>query len=757
MRALMKNYSGDAITLTLIPLVLSPSRYLVRAILHKPLSLIQMCTTNIGNFMTRLFLLFSLFGLSLQVFAQNNAIEEVVTSQQGDNVIVKVTMTNPLDKAPLGFSTAKPARIALDFPATNNKTGKSTVDISSGNVRTLNIVEAADRARLIFNLSKPLNYTSTVDGNVLTIAINGSSKVVNGLAAKASPEQTADPSKHNMLRDIDFRRGADGAGRIIVELPNKQVGIDVRQQGKTIVADFTNTELPEALRRRLDVTDFGTPVQTITTTAQGNNVHMVITPKGQWEQSVYQSDAQLVIEVRPIKVDPNKLTQGTQGYRGEKLSLNFQDVDVRSLLQVIAEVSGFSIIASDSVTGRITLRLKDVPWDQALEIIMQTKGLDMRKNGSVIMIAPKEELLTKEKLEAEQKSQIGDLEPLQTESFQLNYQKVASFKAAFGLTGTNPAIRILSKRGSAVVDERTNQMFVTDVPSRLEAVRQLVQKTDIPSRQVLIEARLVVATDNWSKNLGAKLGFTDMRTLQGGTAGLRLNDSSNAAISGTYQGISDQTAQTSVNKRTDAEFTQAGQFLSLPATGIGSFNPGSFAVSLFSPTANRFLNLEISALEADGVGKVISSPRLVTADQVAAVVEQGNLVPYQQATSSGATAVAFQKANLRLEVTPQITPDGNVILDVEVNNDSVGEETNAGRQINTQHLKTIVMVDNGGTVLLGGIYQETIQDTITKVPLLGDIPLLGYLFKNTAKTKNKSELLIFLTPKIIADRTIVTR
>ena len=315
-------------------------------------------------------------------------------------------------------------------------------------------------------------------------------------------QQQKAASEKQMLRDIDFRKGAEGNGRIIIDLPNKRVGIDVRQQGDTIIADFAKTQLPEVLRRRLDVTDFGTPVQTITTTEQNGNIRMVIEPKGQWEHSVYQSDNQLIIDVKPLKIDLTKLTQGTQGYRGEKLSLNFQDVDVRALLQVIAEVSGFSIIASDSVTGRTTLRLKDTPWDQALEIIMQTKGLDMRKNGSIIMVAPKEELLTKEKLEAEQKSQIGDLEPLRTESFQLNYQKVASFKAAFGLSGTNPGIRILSKRGSAVVDERTNQMFVTDVPSRLEAVRQLVLKTDIPSRQVLIEARLVVATDNWSKNVG---------------------------------------------------------------------------------------------------------------------------------------------------------------------------------------------------------------------------------------------------------------
>lgn len=723
-------------------------------------------------FMVRLFLLVMLLGLaglpsamaqtvaSDQAAPINNSIQQIVASQQGANVIIRVTLKNVPGKAPLGFSTQTPARIALDFLATDNTSGKTAVDINMGNIRSLNIVQAGERSRLVFNLSKPLNYATVVEGNIVTITIDGTGDIATALnskgaiAAPVSAAGRADSSKQ-ALRDIDFRKGLSGEGRIIIELPSKQVGIDVRQQGSVIIADFSKTRLPEVLRRRLDVTDFGTPVQSITTTEQGDNVHLVIEPKGQWEHSVYQSDSQLVIEVKPIRIDPTKITQGTQGYRGEKMSLNFQDVDVRSLLQVIAEVSGFSVIASDNVTGRTTLRLKDIPWDQALDIIMQTKGLDMRKNGSVILIAPKDELLSKEKLEAEQKASIGDLEALKTESFQLNYQKVATFNTAFGLNGQNPKIQILSKRGSAVIDTRTNQIFVTDVPSRIDAVRNLVLKTDIPSRQVLIEARLVVATDNWSKNLGASLGFTDQRTLQGGVAGFPVTGGTNAAITGTYQGVSDQTGQSTVNQRTTQAFTTAGQFFSLPAAGIGNAAPGSFAVSLFSSAANRFLNLEISALEADGNGKVISSPRLVTQDQSTAIVEQGTEVPYQSATSSGATAVSFQNANLKLNVTPQITPDGNIVLDVEVNNDSLGLETKAGYAINTQHLKTIVMVENGGTVLLGGIYQETLQDSTTKIPLLGDIPVLGYLFKQSAKTKNKTELLIFLTPKIIAEHSVV--
>lgn len=705
--------------------------------------------------MYRLFLVLSVMGFSSHALAQSNAIQDVVASQQGSNIIVKVTMKNPLDKAPLGFTTQAPARIALDFSDTSNDSGKSNVNINMGNVRNLNVVQAGERSRLVFNLTKPLDYASVVENNVLIITIDGSGDVATPVNSKGQivAQPVVQVSKQ-ALRDIDFRKGVNGEGRIVIDLPSKQVPVDVRQQGNTLVADFTKTELPEVLRRRLDVTDFGTPVQSITTTAQGDNVRMVIEPRGPWEHSVYQSDTQLVIEVKPIKVDPNKLTQGTQGYRGEKLSLNFQDVEVRALLQVIAEVSGFNVISSESVSGRMTLRLKDIPWDQALEIIMQAKGLDMRKNGTVIWVAPKDELLTKERLELEQKAQIGDLEPLRTETFQLNYQKVAVISKALGLDATGAVSEkqsILSKRGKGVIDARTNQLFVTDVASRLEAVRQFVQKTDVPSRQVLIEARLVVATDDFSRNLGSTLGFTDMRSIQGGTAGFPVTGSTNAALTGTYQGASDQTLQTNVNQRTAAAFTQAGQFFSLPAAAINGSNPASFAVSLFSSAANRFLNMEISALEADGNGKVISSPRVVTADQVPAVVEQGTELPYQQATSSGATAVTFKKANLRLEVTPQITPDGNIILDVDVNNDTPGTLTTSGYAINTQHLKTIVMVDNGGTVLLGGIFQETEQDSVTKVPLLGDIPFLGYLFKSTGKTRNKTELLIFITPKIIAD------
>jgi type IV pilus assembly protein PilQ len=683
--------------------------------------------------------------------AQENSIESISANQQGNNVIVKVTLKNPVTKPPIGFSITSPARIALDFANTANGTGKSVQDIGLGDVRNVNVVQAGERSRLVFNLNRPLNYATTVEGNAVVVAIDGSGGIATPVNAAGLPvkAQTA-PQGKRALKDIDFRRGANGEGRVVVDLPNDQVVADVRQQGQSIVVDFIGASVPEVLRRRLDVTDFGTPVQSVTTVPQGNNVRMTIQAKGLWEHSAYQSETQLVVDVKPIKEDPNKLVQGTQGYRGERLSLNFQNVEVRAVLQVIADFTGLNIITSDTVSGNVTLRLKDVPWDQALDIVMQAKGLDMRKNGSVLWIAPKDELLTKEKLELEQKAQIAELEPLRTEIFQLNYQKAESFKQVFGLEGGGDGKHnILSKRGSAVIDPRTNQLFVTDTQAKLEEVRKLVQKTDIASKQVLIEARIVEADDKFSRNLGAKLGFADLRAFNGQQAGFPISGNNRIALTGTYQGVGEQTLQAKI---TDQSYVPNTQFVNLPAAGINGADPTSLAVSLFSAGANRFLNLELSALEADGKGKIISNPRVVTADQLKAVIEQGTELPYQVATSSGATSIAFRKANLKLEVTPQITPDGNVILDVDVNKDSVGVETRAGFAIDTKHVKTQVLVENGGTVVLGGIFQQTERTADTKTPLLGDIPVVGNLFKSTSKTNDKTELLIFITPKIVTDK-----
>jgi type IV pilus assembly protein PilQ len=685
-----------------------------------------------------------------------NAIESITARQQGANVVVKIALRRAPDKLPLNFAISNPARIALDFGATINATGKNVLELNQGDLRGVNLVHSGERSRLVFNLKRSLNYATAIDGNAIILTIDGSGGVATAVDSAGLPvAKPAAPAGKQALRDLDFRRGANGEGRVVVDLPNNQVAVDVRQTPTGVVVDFLKTGVPDTLRRKLDVGDFGTPVWQITTVPQGENTRLTIEARGLWEQTVYQSDTQLVVDIKPIKEDPNKLTQGSQGYRGEKLSFNFQNVEVRAALQAIADISGLNIITSDSVAGNLTLRLKEVPWDQALDVILQAKGLDMRKNGNVLWIAPKEELLTKEKLELEQKAQIADLEPLKSEIFQLNYQKAEAFKLVFGLDGgADSKNRILSKRGSAIIEPRTNQVFVTDIPSKLEDVRRLIAKTDVATKQVLIEARIVEASDTFTRNLGAKLGFTDLRTQRGGDSGYQIgNSNTRIGIGGNITGVGETTGQVAVSTSSYAN----SQFVNLPASSINGAQAGSLAVSLFSSAANRFLNLELSALEEDGTGKIISSPRVITSDKSVALIEQGIELPYQVATSSGATSIQFRKANLRLEVTPQITPDGNVVIDVDVNKDSVGQETRSGFAIDTKHVKTQVMVDNGGTVVLGGIYQLTERSTTDKVPLLGDVPVLGYLFRSNTRTNDKTELLVFITPKIVAEKLPSTR
>ena len=699
-------------------------------------------------------LLLALGVQAAQAQAPDNAIESITANQQGANVVLNIAMKNAPAKPPIGFAITNPARIALDFGATSNATGKSSHEVNLGDVRGVNVVQAAERTRLVLNLKRSVNYSTAIDGKSIVVTLDGSGAQGPAQAVPAGAI-SAQPAARQALRNLDFRRGSNGEGRVVVDLPNNQVAVDVRQLGNRVQVDFLNTGLPESLRRRLDVTDFGTPVSRVTTAAQGNNVRMTIEAQGQWEQSVYQSDTQLVVDVRPVKEDPNKLG-GPQGFNGEKISFDFQNIEVRAALQAVADISGLNIIASDSVSGSLTLRLKDVPWDQALDVILQSKGLDMRKNGTVMWIAPKEELLTKEKLELEQRAQISDLEPLRSEIFQLNYQKAESFRTVFGLDasgapGGDNRNRVLSKRGSAIIDPRTNQLFVTDIASKIEDIRMLIQKTDVASKQVLIEARLVEANDGFSRNLGAKIGFNDARRAAGGDAGYGVGGNNRVGVSGNLSGVGAVTGQTSGSTFDNSTL------VNLPAAQIGGLTAPSLAFSLFSSADNRFLNLELSALEADGKGKIISSPRVVTEDKMVAVIEQGIELPYQVASSSGATSIEFKKANLRLEVIPQITPDGNVVLEVDVSKDSKGDETRAGFAINTQHVKTKVMVENGGTVVLGGIYQQTERSNESKVPLLGDIPVLGYLFKTQGRESAKTELLVFITPKIVADRMAAAR
>ena len=657
--------------------------------------------------------------------ATQNSIESMNVVQQGAILNVKLTFREPLKALPAAFSVAKPARMAFDFPNTINGLGKSSQVYNEGDLKSANIVQADDRTRVVLNLQKAMTYEATIDGNSLVLAL-----VPSGMPEGAAPvehfAQARPSAQSNSIRAIAFRRGKDGEGRITVDLSDANAGIDIKQQGSNLIVDFAKVTVPEDLRKRLDVTDFATPVLTVNTVQKGANTRMTITPRGLWEHNAYQSDNQFVIEVKPVIENPNKLVQGSRGgYQGEKLSLNFQNVDVRRLLQVIGEFTGMNMVVSDSVGGAITLILKDVPWDQALDIIMQQKGLDMRKNGNVILIAPREEIATKEKLDFESRAQIGDLEPLQTESFQMNYIKAEAVQKLL----VDPKQTLLSRRGSALLDDRSNMMFVKDTPSRLDDVRAMIAKVDIPVRQVMIEARIVEAGDSFAKNLGIRLLWNQ-------------TDRNGAVTVGGGQNFSGQ--------------LNSASLVNLPATPRTG-TPGNLAFTLFNVAQTQFLTVEVSALEADGRGKVISSPRVMTANTVEAIIEQGVEIPYQQATSSGATSVSFRKANLSLKVKPQITPDGKIIMSLDVNKDTPNTRlsTGAGVAIDTKHVKTEVLVENGGTVVIGGIYTQETRNNTQRIPFFGDLPYVGWLFKNREIIDDKTELLVFITPRILAENLSV--
>lgn len=665
-----------------------------------------------------------------------NSIESINVAQQGGVVTVKLSLKEPLATPPVGFAVANPARVALDFPATGNGLGRNSQTVDAGGLRSINVVQVGERTRLVLNLNQAMTFDARPDGREVYVTLRPVDAAKNAAPIPAAPrfvETRATAVAAISIRDIAFRRGADGEGRITVDLSDANAGIDIRQQGPNLVVDFLKVGLPQQLSRRLDVTDFGTPVTRVETTAEGDNVRMTIAPHGLWEHTAYQTDNQFVIEVKPIVENPNKLVQGSRlGYQGPKVSISYYNGDVRQLLRVMAEELGLNAVISETVSGTTTLVLKDVPADQVLDIILQQKGLDMRKNGNVILIAPRDELATKEKLELESRQQIGDLEPVRTESFQLNYQKADAVQKL--LTDSNQ--RILSKRGSAVVDSRTNILFVQDAPSRLEEVRRLIAKIDVAVRQVLIEARIVEAQDTFSRNLGTRLGVVDL-----GSAGRKYQVGGNLSSVGYLSGQS----------ATQASLIPDSLSVNLPAAAIGGAQAGAFSFTLFNSAKTQFLNMEITALEADGKGKVVSSPRVVTADQVEALIEQGVEIPYQQATSSGATSISFRKANLALKVKPQVTPDGRVIMSLDVNKDTPNTtlSTGAGVAIDTKHVKTEVLVENGGTVVIGGIYTQETRDTASRVPLLGDLPYLGFLFRQTGKVENKTELLVFITPKIV--------
>ena len=693
---------------------------------------------NILRFSAAVFAVFAL-AAHAQSNSDANSIQSLsVSGATGGKLIIKVGLKSVLANPPAGFSINTPPRIAFDFPNTENGLGKSTQAFDQGALRSANIVQAGNRTRLVVNLNEMVSYDTQIEGNTVLITLqskapDSSTLLGDALTPVATRFAEAKPNaKQHSLRDVDFHRGKNGEGRIQVDLSDASVGIDIKQQGKSLVVDFMKTSLPQNLQRKLDVTDFGTPVEGIDTFVDGDNVRMVIQPKGNWEQAAYQTDNKFIVEIKPVVEDPNKLLQGNQvGYAGEKLTLNFQSIGVREALYVISDFINsnnipMNMVISDSVTGNLTLRLKDVPWDQALDIILQSKGLDMRKNGNVIQIAPREELAAKEKLALTANQDISELETLRTESFRLSYSKGSDVAVILrGVPGAGGAsYGSLSKRGSVVVDGRTNTLFVKDTSTNLELVRQMIKQIDLPVRQVMIEARFVNAEDKFSQSLGGKLSVPSYPTA--GSAG-----ATQATIGGTSLNLLPTSS------------------LSAPFSGTAY---GGAVLQLFNASATKVLQLEIDAAEDDGTSKNIASPRVVTADSTEATISTGVNIPYTTVTVAGATpTTTFAQANLSLKVTPQITPDDHVNMKVDISNDTQGTMTNAGPIIDTNKITTQALVENGGTVVIGGVYTLDTTDTTSKVPGLGDIPVLGWLFKSNNKTLDKKELLIFITPKILKD------
>lgn len=693
------------------------------------------------------------------------AIEAVNASARGGTEVIRIDFSREINALPTGFVTQAPARISLDFMGVSSAIGRSNLAFNEANLRSVNVVQAGNRTRVVLNLKQVASYTAEIEGKSLLVTLQSAAATVRAPAANNSLTSFTDNRSRDSapLRDIDFRRSTDGAGRVVITLPHDRVGVDVRQQGKGLTVEFLKTTLPEGLRRRLDVADFGTPVKVVTSTQAGDRVRMVIEPTGLWEHSAYQSDDKFVIEVKQIKTDPKKLTQGV-GYNGQKLSLNFQNIEVRSLLQVFADFSNLNIVTSDTVTGSVTLRLQDVPWDQALDIILRSKNLDKRKNGNVLWIAPTEEIITKEKLDMEAASTVQTLEPVKTQFFQINYAKAEEI--ALQLTTNNASVvtgpgtggaassasaRLLSPRGSVIAMKRTNQLFVTDIPSKLEEVQNMIAKVDVPVDQILIEARLVEASDTFGKSLGVKLGGADLRAVRGGDGGYQLNGNTRAAWGTNY---SNAVGSSNVGAVGGVPVDQVGNFVNLPALGLLGTNPASFAMSIFDSTANRMLNLEISALEADNKGKVISSPRVVTSNQKTASIESGVKVPFTKpGINGGPSTTEFLDGTLKLLVTPQTTPDGRIVLDIEVQKNQPGGTATAPT-LSTKAIKTQVLIENGGTVVIGGIFEEIKDVTETKVPFLGDLPFIGNLFKSKTTKTEKQELLVFITPKLLTDRTV---
>jgi len=685
---------------------------------------------------------------SQQVQAAGNALVDIShVTLPGNKQQLALTLSGPA-QTPKAFTIDNPARIALDLPDTSNELEDRRISISSGMLQNVTTVEAGGRTRVVINLTALTPYTTSVKGNQLLVTLdpaNGKSQAAAPLllaAANSADEPLMDVTsgpiveRVNTIDTLDFRRGPMGEGRVLFELSSAGVISDMRQEGGRLIIEFPDTQLAAKLQKRLDVMDFGTPVQYIDAISNKRGTKVIIQPATQeFEQLAYQSDNLFTVELKPMSRDQIEENRKAKfGYVGEKLSLNFQDIEVRSVLQLLADFTDLNIVVSDSVQGKLTLRLKNVPWDQALDIILQTKALGKRQAGNVIMIAPAEEIANRERIELEGMKQKTELAPLRTEFFQANYAKASELAA---LLQTKEG-GMLTERGSVSVDERTNTLLINDTVDQLEEIRSLVHRLDVPIRQVLIESRIVIASDDFNKDIGVRWGLNRNTVNPGG-----VGTGDGFALSGNASGIQDLLNGDSVDN---------GRFnVNLP----GSNAAGSLGVALAKLPFGTLLELELSAMQAEGTGEVISSPRVITANQHEAYIEQGVEIPYLEASSSGATSVSFRKAVLGLTVTPQITPDDRIIMDLKVNKDTVGEIFGAGSlqvpSIDTREVSTQVLVDNGETVVLGGVYEQTLLDKVDMVPFFGNLPLIGKLFQHTTNQDDKSELLVFVTPKIIKE------
>jgi type IV pilus assembly protein PilQ len=693
-------------------------------------------------------------GMTLQALAQGaNRLEGITFNTGAGNKVELTLRLSDTAPTPLTFTVDNPARIALDLPDTSVAMASRRVDVKQGVVDTVNVAEANGRTRVVLNVDNLVPYETRVSGNTIIVSVGGGARTASSgaavsttAAAAASTTRAAAPiTGSRSVNSIDFRRGADGSGRIIVELTDAKVPADLRQEGGRIVVNFAKTSLPENLMQRLDVTDFATPVNSVDALRAGDGTRLVIQATGDYEQLAYQSENVYTIEIKPVVKVPPEL-QDQKEYTGERLTLNFQDIETRAVLQLLADTSGQNMVISDTVGGNVTLRLQNVPWDQALDIVMRTKGLDMRREGNVMFVAPAAEIAAREKELLTARQQVQQLAPLRTEYLQINYAK-ASDLAALIKSGQNNSL--LSDRGSVAIDERTNTLLLQDTSERLSDIRRLVSTLDIPVRQVLIEARIVIVNDDYSRELGVRFGG-QFAIAHGGADG-------EGVIGAQNQGTADD--DLIIDHDDTNSFTGDGWAVLDPAdrymVNLPVANPaGRIAMTLLD--SDYIVDLELSAAQAEGRGEIISSPRLITANQREATIEQGVEIPYQEASSSGATTTQFKKAVLSLKVTPQITPDNRVILDLTVAKDSVGQLVASATggfvpSIDTREIVTQVLVNDGQTVVLGGILETERRDAETKVPWLGDIPVLGHLFKTTSKTDNKDELLIFVTPRILRE------